>query len=378
MQHVYLDYRATTPIDPEVIRVMQVTLQEIYGNPSSAHRDGMKAKQCVEESAHSIASACHASPQGVVWTSGATEAINLALKGVAGQYQRQGRHLITSQIEHAAVLETMQFLERNGFDVTYLPVDDHGVISTQDLKASLREDTILVSLMHANNETGVIQPIAEFGSILQHHQAIFHVDAAQTLGKLPIAMDEMGIDLLSASAHKLYGPKGVGCLIMRQTPRIRLAPFLHGGSQQNRIRPGTLPTHQIAGFAKACEIAMSVMEKETIKLQQAGDSLWEVLAAFPQVNRIGHPDLILPGHLSFWVEGMSSELMMNAMPHLSLSQHSACRQSQAVASHVHAAMGLKPSESLSSLRLSMGRMTTEADLVVVKESFQALLGAVPS
>lgn len=359
---IYLDYMSTTPVDSRVVDAMKDVLENTYGNPSSNHCAGFVARQEIDKAAIAVAKLMQGDPKGVIWTSGATEAINLALKGVSGHYQRHGKHIITSAIEHEAVLATLRFLQNQGFEVTHLPVDSTGQFNPEDLAKALRPDTILVSLMHANNESGVIQPIQACGQLLKEHQALLHVDAAQSLGKIPVDVDTMGIDLLSASAHKLYGPKGVGCLWVRQNPKRRLMPQMQGGSQQYRLRAGTLATHQIVGFAKAAEIAHQQMDGEARHLQAMRDALRQDLATVPGLTQIGHPVERLPGHLAFYLEGVSSELMMKAMPELCVSQHSACRHEEAVPSHVHEAMGLTAQQSLSSLRLALGRMTQKEDL----------------
>ncbi len=367
MTAIYLDYMSTTPTDPRVIEAMQDCLSTHYANPSSSHSLGHKARCLLDHAACEVSALLNGDPQGVLWTSGATESINLALKGVTEQYQRHGRHIITSAIEHEAVLATTRFLEKQGFEVTYLPVNATGCFEIDALKDALRDDTILVSLMHANNESGVIQPITEIGHLLQQHQSLFHVDAAQSLGKIPVDVHAMSIDLLSASAHKFYGPKGIGCLYVRQSPKLRLSPQIHGGSQQHRLRAGTLPTHQIVGFAKAAELARLHLANEAESLLMKRQRLWDDLQVIDGVTMIGDSQARLPGHLAFYCEGVSSELMMKAMPDLCVSQHSACRYEQAMPSHVHQAMGLSSAQSLSSLRLAIGRMTD--DMMLEKASY---------
>ncbi|RMZ49050.1 aminotransferase class V-fold PLP-dependent enzyme, partial [Candidatus Marinimicrobia bacterium PRS2] len=275
MQQIYLDNQATTPLDPKVFSAMEPWFTEKFGNASSRnHTYGWEAEEAVEIARESVAATIGALPKEIIFTSGATEANNIALQGAAKSYQDQGRHIITVKTEHKAVMDVCQHLSKDGFDITYLPIDKDGILDLNKFEAAIRDDTILASVMHVNNEIGVIQPIKELGAICKNRGIIFHVDAAQSMGKLPINLDDMGIDLLSISAHKLYGPKGVGALyVRRKNPRVQLQPIMFGGGHERGIRSGTLPVPNIVGLGKACDIAADVMIDENLRISQLRDSL---------------------------------------------------------------------------------------------------------
>jgi cysteine desulfurase len=368
-QPIYLDYMATTPVDPRVCDDMVAVLRDMPGNAgSTSHVYGWEAEQAVAKARAQVAALIHADAREVIWTSGATEANNMAIKGAALQYARKGRHLITSCIEHAAVLQCFRHLETQGFEVTYLSPDAKGLISPDQLQQALREDTILVSIMHANNEVGTIQPIAAMGQLLKGRGIVFHVDAAQSLGKIDIDVEAMGVDMLCASAHKCYGPKGVGMLYLRQNPRVRLLPLMHGGGQEHGLRSGTVATHQVVGFGSACALAKAKMHEESARLLSYRESLWDALVSLSQVQINGDRQQRLPGQLHFSVLGQQAEVMMKAMPGLALSSTSACQQEAAEPSHVLLAMGLTPVQAQGSLRLAFGRFSTEDDVATVKKT----------
>jgi cysteine desulfurase len=365
---IYLDYMATTPVDVRVCEVMMAALRDLPGNAASeSHVYGWRAQQAVAKACEQVASLISGDKRGVVWTSGATESINLALQGAAKQYMRKGRHIITTEIEHAAALQCCHALVREGFDVTYLKPDIDGLVSAEQVAAALRSDTILVSIMHANNEIGVVQPIADIAQVLRGKGVVFHVDAAQTLGKIPVDVEALGVDLLSASAHKCYGPKGIGLLYVRQQPRIRLVPLIHGGGQQNGLRSGTLATHQIVGFGEACAIAQEVMDTEAKRLLRFREELWNMLSGLACVRMTGHRLHRLPGNVHFSVEGLDAEVLLKSMPEFAMSTGSACRQEAAEPSHVLRALGFTPVQAQSAVRLCFGRYTTEQDFIKLQQ-----------
>ncbi len=362
---IYLDHTATTPVDPHIIDVLTRALHELPGNASSIdHVYGWQASQAVQHAREQLADLIGGDPKGVVWTSGATESNNLAIKGCIEHYCRQGKHLITSAIEHASVLQCFQYFSHQGYEVTYLKPDTQGLVHAEQVAQALREDTILVSIMHANNEVGTVQPITEIAEVLQDRGVVFHVDAAQSLGKIPVDIRAMGVDLLSVSAHKCYGPKGVGALYVRQQPRIRLQAQVLGGRQEQGMRSGTLATHQLVGMGESCTIAQSVMVEEAKRLQAWRDMVWDALESMPGVTVNGSRKHHLPGHLHFTVMGKDNAMLINAMPELALSRGSACQQEAAEPSHVLRAMGLSAQQAQSSLRLAFGRFTTEDDVAL--------------
>lgn len=369
---IYLDHQATTPVDPRVLDAMLPFFKEHFGNAASRnHAHGWTAEKAVEKAREQVATLIgavdeRAYPSGkeVVFTSGATESINLALKGVAELYAEKGKHLITTTVEHKATLDTCAYLERHGYEVTYLSVDRDGLLDPADLKAAIRPDTILVSLLHANNEIGTIQPIAELGEITREHGVLFHVDAAQSAGKIPLDVNAMKIDLASISAHKLYGPKGVGALyVRRKNPRVRLAPQLHGGGQERGMRAGTLNVPGIAGLGEACAIALAEMDSEAVRLKALRDLLFNsIMHGLEMVELNGHPTLRLPSNLNLSFAFVEGESLMLGMRGIAVSSGSACTSASLEPSHVLKAIGVNDALAHTSLRFGLGRFTTEAEI----------------
>lgn len=362
---IYLDYQATTPIDKRVISRMMPYLTEEYGNPASTtHQIGIRAQSQVDESREQVAHLIGARNQEIVFTSGATEANNLALKGFTRQNSYRGHHIITVATEHPAVLDTCSYLERNGFEVTYLPVDSLGIVDPKQILESIREDTILVSVMAVNNEIGVIQSIREIGSICRSNDVALHVDAAQAVGKIPIDVELDNIDLLSMSAHKIYGPKGIGALFVRKGDRpVHLEPQMHGGGHQDGLRSGTLPTALIAGFGEACAIYSEGGGIEAKKIRHLRDELLAGLKSeIPEL--IVNGDLVnrIPGNLNLLIPGVDAQALMARTPSLAYSHGSACTSDSLKPSHVLQALGVSYEEAYNAIRLGIGRFTTEAEI----------------
>ena len=365
MQQVYLDNQATTPLDPKVFSAMEPWFTEKFGNASSRnHTYGWEAEEAVEIARESVAATIGALPKEIIFTSGATEANNIALQGAAKSYQDQGRHIITVKTEHKAVMDVCQHLSKDGFDITYLPVDKGGILDLNKFEDAIRDDTILASVMHVNNEIGVIQPIKELGAICKNKGIIFHVDAAQSVGKLPINVDDMGIDLLSISAHKFYGPKGVGGLyIRRKNPRVQLQPIMFGGGHERGIRSGTLPVPNIVGLGKACDIAADVMIEENLRISQLRDTLLKgIRAENPNASINGSMEHRVAGNLNMSFPGANNEAIIAAVPDIAISSGSACTTSTMEPSHVLLALGMSKNEVYSSLRFGIGRFNTEKDV----------------
>jgi cysteine desulfurase len=362
---IYLDYMATTPVDPRVAERMTEWLTgDRFGNPaSSTHAYGRRAAAAVETARAQVAALLDADPREVVWTSGATEANNLAIKGAAWFHEARGRHIVTARTEHKAVVDTCAALERRGFDITWLVPGDSGIVEPAQLESALREDTILVSLMHANNETGVVQDIAAFGEMTRPRGILLHVDAAQSAGKLPIDLATLPVDLMSFSGHKFYGPKGVGALYVRRRPRARIDALIHGGGHEGGLRSGTLATHQIVGMGAAARIAAESLVSEAERLRDLRDRLFEGLSAIPAMRLNGDRERRLPGHLSLAFECVHGESLLAALdPYLSVSSGSACTSASGSGSYVLRALGLPEALVESSLRLSLGRFTTPAEV----------------
>jgi cysteine desulfurase len=378
---VYLDCHATTPVDPQVVAAMIPYFTEQFGNPSSLHAYGWAAEEAVKQSRQRLAEAIGASPEEIVFTSGATEANNLAIKGGAEAYFSRGRHLITVQTEHSAVLDPCRYLEKLGFEVTYLPVQADGLVDLDQLEKTIRDDTILVSVMAANNEIGVLQPLAAIGQICCDRNLVFHTDAAQALGKVPLDVEAMNISLMSLTAHKVYGPKGIGALyVRRRNPRVQLAAQLHGGGHERGLRSGTLYPPQIVGFGKAVELAMAEMTTEAARLQGLRSQLWQPLSQLPGVQLNGHPDQRLPGNLNISVDGVDGQaLLLGLRSVAALSSGSACSSTSTAPSHVLTALGRSPAQAYASLRFGLGRFTTAAEIEqvapAVVETIRALRGA---
>jgi cysteine desulfurase len=363
---IYLDYAATTPVDPRVAALLgrYLTLAGIFGNPASTtHIFGRQAAQAVETARVQVAALINADPGDIIWTSGATEANNLALLGVMRAYSRKGRHLLTAKTEHKAVLDVCHWLERDGYKVTYLDPDPDGRIPLERVAAALRPDTVLASLMHVNNETGVIQDLAAIGGLTRERGVLLHVDAAQSAGKLPIDLHTLPVDLLSLSAHKLYGPKGIGALYVRQRPvRVRLEPLLYGGGQERGLRAGTLPTHQIAAMGEAFRIAREEMDVEQTWIRELRNRLWRALVALGQVALNGHAEQRVPGILNVSFGGITAEALLADTPEIAVSTGSACTSASNEPSHVLRAMGCDAIRARGAVRFSLGRFTTVEEI----------------
>lgn len=362
---IYLDYAATTPVDPRVAQKMSACLltEGNFGNPASrSHVYGWQAEEAVEEARVLVAKLVNCDPREIVWTSGATESDNLAIKGVAEAAGAQRRHIITSALEHKAVLDTCAYLETKGFEVTYLEPDATGIIEPDQVADALRADTLLVSLMHANNEIGVINDIAAIGAVCRSAGVVFHVDAAQSAGKVPIDLAAMKIDLMSLSAHKIYGPKGIGALFVRRLPPVKLAPQIHGGGHERGLRSGTLATHQIVGFGEAARILTEEMERESARIKALRNRLWSHLKQLGGVHLNGDAERRLPGNLNVAFDGVSGETLLLALDDVAVSSGSACTSATVEPSYVLRALGLPDELAHASLRFSIGRFTTEAEI----------------
>ncbi len=361
---IYLDNMSTTPLDPRVVNAMSACLNsaEFYGNPSSqTHRYGWQAAQIIETARAQVATAIQADTKEIIWTSGATEAINLAIKGSALFYQRKGRHIVTLQSEHKAVLHSISSLERQGFSVTYLKPDRHGLLDPEILRAELKPETLLVSLSWVNNETGAIQNIEKIAQITRENGVILHVDAAQAPGKIVINLQNIPLDLMSLSAHKVYGPKGIGALFVRRNPRIRLFTQIHGGEQEQGIRSGTLATHQIVGMGEAFAIAHSELAADQEHIRRLSAKLWQGLQKLGmELN--GPESCRVANCLNIYFAGIDSEILLRTLTGLALSTGSACHSVYQTPSHVLTAMGLSHKRAQQSLRIGIGRFTQEADI----------------
>ena len=360
---IYLDYGATTPCDPRVVDAMIPWLREHFGNAASrSHAWGWEAEKAIEEARGHVAALLNADPREIVWTSGATESDNLAIKGAAAFYKTKGKHLITVKTEHKAVLDTMRALEREGFEVTYLDVQADGLIDLAAFEAALRPDTILASVMFVNNEIGVIQDITAIGNICRARGIIFHVDGTQGIGKVKLDMRTANIDLMSMSAHKVYGPKGIGALFVRRSPRVRLKAQMHGGGHERGMRSGTLATHQIVGMGEAFEIAGKTMQAEQERLRHLRDKLWNGLQDLEQVFLNGHPTQNVANYLNVSFNFVEGESLMMALKDAAVSSGSACTSATLEPSYVLRALGLSDELAHSSIRFSFGKYTTEADI----------------
>ncbi|MFL6575101.1 MAG: IscS subfamily cysteine desulfurase [Povalibacter sp.] len=370
---IYLDYAATTPVDPRVAECMIECLRPsgAHGNPSSAgHAFGHRARALVERARAQVARAIGAAPNTIVWTSGATESDNLAVLGVARFNADRGRHIVSSRTEHKAVLDPLKQLEREGFEVTYLKPDEHGIVLPEQVQAALRDDTQLVSLMHVNNETGVIQDIASIGRVCRERGVLFHVDAAQSVGKLRIDVKDMNVDLMSLTAHKSYGPKGIGALYMRRTPPIGLRPLVFGGGQEAGVRSGTLATHQIVGMGLAFELAEAEREADVVRLTTLRDRLWQGLQELGDVHLNGHVEQRVANLLNVTFSGVEGESLQFALRELAVSAGAACSSASEEASYVLRALGRSDQQAQSSLRFSLGRFTTEEEISVAVQAIQ--------
>lgn len=362
---IYLDYSATTPVDPLVAKKMAecLTLESNFGNPASrSHMFGWKAEEAVETARRQVADVLNCDPREIVWTSGATEADNLAIKGAAHFYNKKGKHIITSKIEHKAVLDSCRQLEREGYEVTYLDPSEAGFITPQAVAAAIRPDTILVSLMHVNNEIGVINDIEAIGKVTREHKVIFHVDAAQSVGKQEIDMESMQVDLMSLTAHKVYGPKGIGALYVRRKPRVRIEPQMHGGGHERGMRSGTLATHQIVGMGEAYRLAKENMAEENARILALRTRLLDGFKGMEEVYVNGDVDNRVAGNLNISFNFVEGESLMMALRDLAVSSGSACTSASLEPSYVLRAIGLNDELAHSSLRISIGRFTTEEEI----------------
>ncbi|MCK6401887.1 MAG: IscS subfamily cysteine desulfurase [Sphaerotilus natans subsp. sulfidivorans] len=362
---IYLDYAATTPVDPRVVQAMVPYLYEQFGNPASrSHAFGWAAEEAVEIARERVAALIGADPREIVWTSGATESNNLAIKGAAQFHQGRGKHLITVKTEHKAVLDTMRDLERHGFEVTYLDVRDDGLVDVEAFRAAIRPDTLLASVMFVNNEIGVVQDVATLGRICREKGVIFHVDAAQATGKVAIDLGVLPIDLMSLSAHKTYGPKGIGALYVRRKPRIRIEAQMHGGGHERGMRSGTLATHQIVGMGEACRLAAEHMGRENERIRALRDRLLAGLGAIPEIRVNGslEPGRRVPHNLNISFTFVEGESLLMGMSGIAVSSGSACTSASLEPSYVLRALGLPDEVAHSSIRFSVGRFTTEAEI----------------
>ena len=364
MKHpIYLDYAATTPVDPRVAEKMIPYLTEQFGNPASrSHSFGWDAEEAVETARRQVAELVNADPKEIVWTSGATESINLAIKGAAHFYKDKGRHLITVQTEHKATLDTTRELEREGFEVTYLPVLANGLLDLDVFRQAIRPDTTVVSVMFVNNEIGVIQDIATLGDICREKGIIFHVDAAQATGKVEVDLSKLKVDLMSFSAHKTYGPKGIGALYVRRKPRIRLEAQMHGGGHERGMRSGTLATHQIVGMGEAFRIAREEMALENARIRRLRDRLLAGIADIEEVHVNGDLEHRVPHNLNLSFNFVEGESLLMAVKDIAVSSGSACTSASLEPSYVLRALGRSDELAHSSIRFSIGRFTTEADI----------------
>ncbi|MBT0571180.1 IscS subfamily cysteine desulfurase [Curvibacter sp. CHRR-16] len=360
---IYMDYSATSPCDERVVDAMIPWLREHFGNPASrSHAWGWEAEAAIEKARNQVAALINADSREIVWTSGATESNNLALKGAAHFYQTKGKHIITVKTEHKAVLDTCRELERQGFDVTYLDVKDNGLLDLDKFTAAIRPDTILASVMFVNNEIGVIQDVAAIGSVCRDKGIIFHVDAAQATGRVAIDMAQLPIDLMSLTSHKTYGPKGIGALFVRRKPRVRLEAQMHGGGHERGMRSGTLPTHQIVGMGEAYAIAKAEMAQENARVQALHDRLLKGLQSIEQVFINGSLERRVPHNLNISFNYVEGESLMMGIKGLAVSSGSACTSASLEPSYVLRALGRSDELAHSSLRITIGRWTTEADI----------------
>ncbi len=360
---IYLDYSATTPVDPRVAEKMIPYLTEIFGNPASrSHAFGWKAEGAVEQARGHVAALVGADPKEIVWTSGATEGNNLALKGAAHFYKTKGRHIITQKTEHKAVLDTVRELERHGFEATYLDVEPNGLVSVEKFKAALRPDTILASIMMVNNEIGVIQPVWEIAEICREKGVIFHCDAVQGAGRVEIDLSKLKADLLTITAHKIYGPKGIGALYVRRKPRVRIEAQIHGGGHERGFRSGTLPTHQIVGFGEAARLAKLEMAFENERVRALRDRLWNAIKDMEEVYVNGDLERRIPHNLNVSFNFVEGESLIMAVKDIAVSSGSACTSASLEPSYVLRALGRNDELAHSSIRITLGRFTTEQEV----------------
>ena len=372
---VYLDYSSTTPVDPRVVEKMVPWLYEHYGNPASrSHAFGWEAEEAVEQARAQVADLVNADSREIIWTSGATESINLAVKGAAHFYAERGKHIITLKTEHKATLDTCRELERQGFEVTYLDVQENGLLDLEVFKQALRSDTSVVSVLMVNNEIGVIQDIETIGEICREKGIIFHVDAAQATGKVEIDLQKLKVDLMSFSAHKTYGPKGMGALFIRRKPRIRILAQIHGGGHERGFRSGTLPTHQIVGMGEAFRLAKQEMGTENERIRVLRDRLWNGVSEIEEVYLNGDMEQRVPHNLNVSFNYVEGESLIMAIKELAVSSGSACTSASLEPSYVLRALGRNDELAHSSIRFSLGRFTTEQDIDFAVELLKARVG----
>jgi cysteine desulfurase len=373
---IYLDCHATTPVDERVLAAMLPYFTEHFGNPSSiGHVYGWEAEAAVKQTREILATAINATPEEIIFTSGATEANNLAIKGVAEAYFQKGQHIITVATEHSAVLDPCKYLETLGFEITILPVKKDGLVDLSELEKAFRPETILVSVMAANNEIGVLQPLAEIGEMCRYRNIIFHTDAAQAIGKISLDVQAMKIDLMSLTAHKAYGPKGIGALyVRRRNPRVQLAPQQHGGGHERGMRSGTLYTPQIVGFGKAIEIALAEQATENQRLNELRQRLWEQLSQLDGIHLNGHPTQRLAGNLNISIEGVDgAALLLGLQPVMAVSSGSACSSATTAPSHVLTALGHSEQLAYASVRFGIGRFNTQEEIEQVAKNVIATI-----
>lgn len=374
---IYMDYSATTPVDPRVADALcsYLTPEGRFGNPASrSHQFGWNADDAVQEARRQVAALINADPKEIVWTSGATESDNLAIKGVAHFYQKKGKHIVTCKTEHKAVLDTCRQLERDGFEVTYLDPEPTGLLDLGKLEAALRDDTILVSVMHVNNEIGVIQDIAAIGEMTRERKILLHVDAAQSAGKVPIDLSEMKVDLLSLSAHKIYGPKGIGALYVRRKPRVRLEAQMHGGGHERGMRSGTLPTHQIVGMGEAFRIAREEMAQENERILHLRNRLWDGIKDMEEVYLNGDLEQRIAGNLNVSFAFVEGESLIMALKDIAVSSGSACTSASLEPSYVLRALGREDELAHSSIRFTIGRFSKEEEVDYVVKVIRDQVG----
>jgi cysteine desulfurase len=371
---IYLDYSATTPVDPRVAEAMCACLTPdgTFGNPASrSHAFGWAAEELVEQARADVAALVNADPKEIVWTSGATESDNLAIKGAAHFYKKKGKHIVTVKTEHKAVLDTCRQLEREGFEVTYLDPEPNGLLDVDKFRAALRDDTVVASVMHVNNEIGVVQDIAALGAVCRERKVIFHVDAAQGAGKVPIDLKTLPVDLMSFSAHKIYGPKGIGALYVQRKPRVRIEAQMHGGGHERGMRSGTLPTHQIVGMGTAFRIAREEMQTENERVLSLRNRLWDGLKDLEEIYVNGDLERRIAGNLNVSFNFVEGESLMMALKDLAVSSGSACTSASLEPSYVLRAIGREDELAHSSIRFSIGRFTTAEEVDQVVNSVRA-------
>ena len=367
MKPVYLDYNATTPIEKEVAEAMMPYLREHFGNPSSSHYYGVRTKKAVDEARHQVAEFLGCNHDEIIFTSGGTESNNYAVKGAAFYLRSKGNHIITSQVEHPAIKNVCKYLENYGFETTYLPVDEHGIVNPHDVMSAITPETILISVMHANNEVGSIQPILEISEIARKHRILFHTDAAQSAGKISVKVDELGVEMMSLAGHKIYAPKGVGVLYLRKG--VKLEKQMHGAPQEFGLRAGTENVLEIVGFGKACEIAGKRFSEFASNMKEKRDMLHTLISeTIPDIRLNGHPEKRLPNTLSIGFRNIKANELLEQLENVAVSAGAACHSDRIEISHVLKAMNVPPEYAMGTLRISTGRHTTAEEIETAAES----------